>query len=85
VVTGSRNIVGQYLNLTQALEQSRARANPVTDYVMGAVLHILPIEVDDVCFDAFTVTKFYEALSGKQPCKCNKMHQRFEDKLRSHL
>jgi hypothetical protein len=38
-----------------------------------------------LCFDAFTATKFYEALLGKQPCKCNKMHRRFVDKLRPHL
>ena len=61
MVTGSWNLVGQYLNLTQALAQSGVRVNPVTDDVVGPVLHTLPIEVDDVCFDAFTATKFYEA------------------------
>lgn len=37
------------------------------------------------CFVAFTATKFYEALSGQQPCKCNKTHLRFDDKLRPYL
>jgi hypothetical protein len=33
--------VGQYLNLTKALVQSGVRVNPVTDDVMGAVLHYI--------------------------------------------
>jgi hypothetical protein len=49
--------VGQYSYLTQALVQSGARANPVTSDVIGPVLHILPVEVDDACFDAFTAHK----------------------------
>jgi hypothetical protein len=35
VVTGGWNLVGQYLYLTQALAQSKAQANPVTDDVQG--------------------------------------------------